>query len=105
MHVYLIESDHPEGVAYKIGFTRIDPNKRLKQLSTGNHSTLSIVKLYKSEYAIKIERYLHKYFKYKQIKNEWFMLDENDINDFNSICAKYEKQYIYMLENNYYMQK
>jgi hypothetical protein len=47
---------------YKIGCS-VNPQKRVKQLSTGSTATISIVKLYETVDDYKIESFIHSYFK------------------------------------------
>jgi len=101
--VYLIEAEYEDEIIHKIGFTRNEPLKRVKQLSTGSYSKLSIIKVFESDYALKIEKYLHKKFLNKRIKNEWFKLSYDDILEFEKLCTAYEINYMYLLKNNYYI--
>ena len=90
---------------YKIGFTRGDPKKRLKALSTGNPHKMEIVKVFETNFNTRLEANLHQQFKSKKIKNEWFMLDKDDVSNFIDNCEKIEKRYEFMVENNYHFKK
>jgi predicted GIY-YIG superfamily endonuclease len=56
-YIYLIQS--LENSHYKIGISN-NPQRRIKELQTGNSSQLRLVEVYQSEYAEKIERALQK---------------------------------------------
>jgi len=99
----IFDSDVKE--VFKIGFTRGDPKKRLKALSTGNPFKMEIVKVFETKFNTKLEANLHQQFKSKKIKNEWFLLTDDDVDNFISICETVEKRYTFMAENNYFFKK
>jgi len=75
--VYLLES----GGYYKIGVT-IDSSieKRILALQTGNPLKITLVaKTGTIKTAYNIEKTLHEKFKTKQMRGEWFALEENDV--------------------------
>lgn len=75
----------------KIGFTRHDPNKRLKSLQTGNPHELKLLKVIKGD--LGLETSLHYKFRKHRINGEWFEFDDsikNYIDNSNSI--KVEKR-------------
>jgi len=90
---------------YKIGFTRGDPKNRLRALSTGNPHKMEIVKVFETKFNTKLEANLHQHFKSKKIKNEWFMLKDDDVNNFINICKSVEHNYEVLAESNYYFRK
>ena len=63
----------------KIGVSK-DVNKRLKTLSTGNLNLHLVLVIKGNE-----ERFLHKLFKHKRIKGEWFRLDSGDLLDLKEL--------------------
>lgn len=67
--LYLIQCDETQQI--KIGVSK-NPNKRLKQLQTGNGSKLRLLKVYQIENDIFIEKRLHKMFWQNRRKGEWF---------------------------------
>jgi hypothetical protein len=68
---------------YKIGMTRKSVESRMKQLKTANPSIeLSYCFAVKD---ISVEKKLHNIFKHKNISNEWFDLDDKDINKIKKI--------------------
>lgn len=60
MIIYLISSELNNNTLYKIGITKNNVNKRLKQLKTGNPGTLTVIHTFESQYATKIEKHFHK---------------------------------------------
>jgi hypothetical protein len=78
-YVYLINTEELSNI-YKIGFTKKDPNIRLKQLQTGNPNKLNLFYSFKVKDE-SIEHKLHNIFKNKKINNEWFCLTHIDIYD------------------------
>ena len=62
---------------YKIGFTKQTPEKRVKNLQTGNPNKIVLVNSYKSEIAPSIESVIHNYFKHKN-------LQQNCLNPFST---------------------
>lgn len=99
----LIDSDVDE--VYKIGFTRVNPENRLKQLSTGNPHKMEIIKVFETKFNTKLESNLHRRFKSKRTNKEWFMLSDEDVENFIDTCETVEKQYSFLSENNYYFKK
>lgn len=61
---------------YKIGISS-NPKKRLKNLSDSTYNKLELVKVYEVEQSNYIEMILHRFFKEKLIKNEWFKLRDD----------------------------
>lgn len=88
--IYLIRSK--ENGYYKIGISK-NPQKRLKQLQTGNASELEIIHLYKTEYASKIEKTLHNLYSHNRLEGEWF--------DLSIVEALNIKEQIKKIENNF----
>jgi hypothetical protein len=95
-YVYLVNI---EGTSvYKIGFTKQSPERRLKNLQTGNPYKMVLVDSYKSNIAPNIESVMHSYFKHKKnnpeeglkLLGEWFMLDKSDIEAFKDTCQMIE---------------
>lgn len=88
MKIYLISAEINNEILYKIGITKRDINKRLKELKTGNAAELNIVDYFESKWATKIEANLHKTFNSKNIKGskEWFNLTNEDLDNFKEKC-------------------
>lgn len=101
--VYLLGDSGQENT-FKIGVTRQNINKRIKQLQTGNGSDIYLVNYHETKYPFFIEHRLHLYFYQKQKKNEWFELNNEDINRFKEICINIEEN-AKALENNPFAKK
>lgn len=99
-NIYLIKQH--DSNFYKIGVTKKDPMKRLKQLQTGNGMELLLVKIFESNFAYKVESALHQQFKNKLINLEWFLLDDYDLSEFDIACVKYEEQFKYLKDHNHF---
>lgn len=90
---------------YKIGFTRGNPENRLKALRTGNPHRMEIMRVFETDFNTKLEANLHNRFKSKRTTLEWFMLNDDDVDNFINICESIEKQYNFMAKNNYHFKK
>lgn len=86
--IYLIKNE--EGF-YKIGKTRRDVEKRIKDMKTSYPSDFQIIHEYSTEKASQIENYLHRVYKSKHINREWFELTIEDIKEFLKYCEKHEE--------------
>ena len=87
-NVYLIT----DGLFFKIGKTRKDVEKRLKELQTGNSSNLQLIDSIKVKNASKVESIMHRMYKHRQQINEWFDLIIDDVKKFKENCL--------MIDNN-----
>lgn len=96
-YVYLIRNSHFE---YKIGMTKQNVNKRLKQLQTGNSEDLELVKYLMVENYKKVEKSLHNHFSNKRLNREWFNLSKKDIENFEKCVLNYEKAIKVFNENS-----
>ena len=85
--IYLIKSLN-EGI-YKIGVSKY-PNKRLKQIQTGNPAPVEILYLYETENAYKIEKALHNRYSHFNTHGEWFELSIKEEMSFMDNCKKIE---------------
>ena len=79
MRVYVISADIDGKKRYKIGYTKREVYKRLKELKTSNSANLEIELVIESKWATKIEKELHRRFKDFKINGEWFNLNEEDM--------------------------
>lgn len=84
--IYLISSEIDGSKVYKIGYTKRDINRRLKEFKTGNSGDLVIESFFVSKWARKIEKALHSYFNRYKINGEWFKLEQKHLVDFLRIC-------------------
>lgn len=75
-YVYIMKQTNEKNL-YKIGRTK-NLAKRLAQLATGN-CFLEIVASREIENAAFFEKFLHERYKYKQLKDEWFLLNQEDL--------------------------
>jgi len=101
-YVYLfLEVDAIGKETYKIGITKNNPNKRIKQLQTGNPRKISLIKYYQSENYLKVERWLHKKYLIKtEAENEWRNPSDEEIISFNEDCKKADEIITMMLKEN-----
>lgn len=88
--IYLIKSLN-EGI-YKIGVSK-NPNKRLKEIQTGNPAPVEIVQLYETEMAYKVEKALHNRYSHFNTHGEWFELSIKEEMSFLETCASIEKTF------------
>lgn len=88
-HVYLL-GDAGQDNTFKIGVTRGNVEKRIKQLQTGNGAEIYLVNSFETNYPFFIERLLHTKLYPKQKRNEWFNLDAEDIINFKKYCEEIE---------------
>ena len=101
-YVYLfLETDSAGQETYKIGVTKNDPKKRIKQLQTGNPRKIDLLKTYSSENYLKVEKWLHrKYFVKTEAKNEWRSLSNEEVFSFIEDCKEADNNISFLLENN-----
>lgn len=79
-YVYFIQQkDVPD--LYKIGKTKRDPKRRLRELQTGNPNELIIVFTIQSKNMHILESTLHKKYEYVREHGEWFRLPVNIIEE------------------------
>lgn len=102
-YVYLlIQLDYKNLETFKVGFTKNNPEKRIKQLNTGNPNTIELLKYYESKYYIKIEKWLHKKYSEFNYFNEWFELPNEVVKDFILDCKNAEENIKFLLKENYF---
>lgn len=101
-YVYLfMELDSEGNETFKIGITKNDPAKRIKQLQTGNPRTIRLVKFYQSQNYLKVERWLHRKYQLKtEAENEWRSLSNEEILSFHEDCKKADDVITMMLNDN-----
>ena len=71
-YIYLIKSKQSQ--LYKIGISD-NPQKRIKNLQTGNPEDLIIIHTYKTKNYNKVEKALHNRYSYLKLNGEWFEFD------------------------------
>jgi len=97
MLVYLLKTRDLD--EYKIGFTKGNVKKRIKNLQTGCPSEIIIVDSFESKYATKIESTLHFMWDRFRVNGEWFLFDNNEQNRFNELCEQLHNNF-QALENH-----
>lgn len=74
---------------YKIGFTSKHPDKRLRELQTGNPHDLSVI-WYRAVINVKqVECIIHDYLVKYKYRNEWFKISREDIFSVESLLDKF----------------
>lgn len=104
-YVYLILEVNQHGEeAYKIGISKNTPEKRLKQLKTGNSNKISVLNSYESKNYKKIEQWLHgRYSRKKTLaQNEWFNLTSEEVLGFLDECKKAEATFDLLKSNPFF---
>lgn len=96
-YIYLIKNI--DDSFYKIGITK-HPNRRLKQLQTGNSSKLILISTFLSPIAHKIEKTLHNRYSYLKKEGEWFDFSINEEVNFIENCKNIEKSISFLINNN-----
>lgn len=94
-YVYLAKQESDN--VYKIGCSK-DPQKRVKQLQTGSSDKIELVSKFRSKYAHKVEKTLHRLHNTENVSGEWFRMDMN-ANDFLKECAKIDYNLGFIEEN------
>ena len=95
-YVYLIQSI--DSGLYKIGISN-NPNKRLKQLQTGNGESLKLIHSFKSNYPNKLETALHNRYSHLKKINEWFNFDLSIEVNFINECEKIDEAINYLIKS------
>ncbi len=100
--IYLIKAEL-EGIEYyKIGITARTPEKRLKELQTGNALKLELINVFQTKFNTLFESTLHRTYVIEKEYGEWFSLNQDQVKDFLNICQKIENNLICISENNTY---
>jgi hypothetical protein len=98
----MLAIDDSGNETYKIGVTKREISKRISELQTGNANKISLLRSYKSDNYLKVERWLHrKHFGSKtEAKNEWRHLDDEYVFSFLDDCKLADDNIKFLLENN-----
>ena len=83
-YVYLIRGNDGK---YKIGISK-HPRQRLRENQTGNPDRLTVIDIYESENAYKIETALHNRFSHVRNVGEWFDLTVTEEVNFIKYCKE-----------------
>jgi hypothetical protein len=103
-YVYLVEIIPNEGeLFYKIGVTKNEVSKRIKQLQTGTPYQIKLVNSYKTDNYFYVEKILHRQYNHVKLVNEWFDLSLANVNNFIEDCKLIESNYHLLKENNLLM--
>lgn len=94
--VYLIRQAETD--LYKIGHTSYHPEKRLKELQTGNPQKLHLIEYYSTDHYQKVESLLHLKYKDYNVRQEWFRFDLKIESEFLNECASKEAGAKYLVE-------
>lgn len=86
MFVYLICAEFENRKLYKIGITRRSIEKRIKELKTGNCSSMYLVDYFDSKWGSKIESQVHIIYDSCRLSGEWFDLSNDDLLSFKENC-------------------
>jgi len=103
-YVYLMHATGTD--MYKIGLSE-NPIKRAEKLNYESPHEIVLVHKILVESMLAIESYFHNLFLDKRIKNEWFRLNEFDVNMFCSLSGHTEEEIILQvtIENKYHEYK
>lgn len=101
--VYLLGDMEKDGY-FKIGVTRGKIENRIKKLQTGNAGEIYVVNKFECPHPFLLEKMLHLKFNDKNVLNEWYALDDEDVKDFTKTCEMLQEG-IDALETNYYFKK
>lgn len=99
-NVYLISAELNENILYKVGYTRREVSKRMKEFKTGNASNFEIVDTFKSKWASKVEAHIKRKFSIYNINGEWFDLPINEVIDFHNTCKLIHDNIEILSKNN-----
>jgi hypothetical protein len=102
-YVYLILEVNQHGEEYhKIGISKNEPEKRLKQLSTGNPNEIRLLNVYESINYKKVEQWLHSRYSTRKTlsDNEWFNLTNEQVLSFIDTCKKADETISLLLKEN-----
>lgn len=88
IYIYLIQS--LENSYYKIGVSK-HPNKRLRELQTGNSSKLKLIHSYQSRYAYMIEKTMQRRYSHLKREGEWFDMGVINETTFIDECKEIEE--------------
>lgn len=97
--VYLLKEDGDD-MLYKIGVTKCDSAEaRIKKLQTGNGNKIRLVNSFLTNKPFKLEKMMHNKYKESREEGEWFLLTNDQVNNFSAVCEEFQK-IINALEDN-----
>jgi hypothetical protein len=98
-YVYLL-AEMGDKLRYKIGITKNNVEKRVKQLRTGNSDDIMIIHRYHSLNYKKIERMLHTKFKNDRLHLEWFTMTDEQVMAFMAEAKKADETIDFLIKHN-----
>ena len=98
--VYLIEDENNQ--VYKIGASRNNALKRMKQLQTGNANELKVLFKYDCDYPYRLESILHNRFSHRKVFNEWYSLSLEEVVNFEKTCQEVDNIIEVMKDNIFF---
>ena len=104
--IYLIECRRDYETVYKIGFSENSPMKRSEGMQTGNDGELKVINRFESQHGQKVERAVQRFLSHKKTKQggkEWFRLDLEDVQNFNTLCQKVENNLTLLSQNEKFL--
>lgn len=87
MSIYILQRENTN--IYKIGISK-NVNNRVDALKTAIIENILILYHRPVNYAYKVEKYIHKLYKNKQLSGEWFELTIDDVNNIKDIMNNIE---------------
>ena len=98
-YVYLL-AEMGDKLRYKIGITKNNVEKRVKQLRTGNSDDIMIISRYHSYNYKAVERMLHVMFKPDRMHLEWFTMTDEQVMSFLDEAKKADDNIDFLNNNN-----
>lgn len=80
-----------DGEKFKIGITKQNIQKRIKELQTGNPNEIWCHSYYETDCPLKIEKMMHGRHTSSNIKNEWFNMTVSEVYNFKNECKQCEE--------------
>ena len=99
-YVYLL--CNPTDDTFKIGVTKNEIEKRIKQLQTGNADNIFIASYHYTQYPYRLEKMLHTHFGLYNVNREWFKFKDGMTPStvFNDYCRDFENSMLPALLEN-----
>tara|TARA_R110000751_G_scaffold6296_3_gene27032 strand:+ start:1065 stop:1379 length:315 start_codon:yes stop_codon:yes gene_type:complete len=97
--VYLL-AEFTNNSRFKIGITKNDVNKRIRELSTGNSNEIILINKYESVNYRKIEGWLHQKFHMTRGRGEWFDLTHEQVISFTESAKEADEIITLLLREN-----
>lgn len=99
-YIYLIRNC--ENNTYKVGVSKNEPQKRLKQLQTGCSYPLDLLHSFETNYPYRLEKMLHIQYSSQKEYGEWFKLDNEQVSNFLNTCKKLQNTIDGLLQNPFF---